>query len=233
MTLKDELIDAVAAIAAPVWEVTDGTTIPDLTALTLGNTGKKIDACILYADLSDSTGMVDSLVSWLAAEYYKTFLHCASKLIVANGGSIEAYDGDRVMGVFLGPSRHINAVVAGFQINWAVKNIINPKYAGIYTTNHRPMLHTVGIDTGSVLVCKAGVRGANELIWVGSSANYAAKLNSFPKLDHSYPTRITAAVFNVLPVGWKGNFNVANFWDGPYSLGGKVYYRSNVWTPIT
>lgn len=208
MTLKTDLEEAVSLIARTKWEVAPGLTVPELTALTLGNTGKTIDACILYADLSDSTGMVDALINWRAAEHYKAFLLCASQIIKNAGGSIEAYDGDRVMGVFLGSARHDNAVKAAFQLNWAMISIVNPTFARVYTTNHRPLVHTVGIDSGNILVCKAGVRGANELIWVGAAANYAAKLNSFPNLEHAYSTRITQTVFNKLPAAWKGNANV-------------------------
>jgi class 3 adenylate cyclase len=44
------------------------------------------------------------------------------------------------------------------------------------------------------MVAKTGIRGANDLVWVGPSANYAAKLCS---LDN-YSTYITDRVYKVL-----------------------------------
>ncbi|HVI59331.1 MAG TPA: adenylate/guanylate cyclase domain-containing protein [Luteimonas sp.] len=230
MTLKDDLVTAVDAIALEKWETNSAKTVPDLAALTLGNSGKTIDACFLYADLSDSTGIVERVSSTLAAEYYKSFLWCSAKIIVANEGSIEAYDGDRVMGVFVGSAKEENAVLAAMKINYCVGHIINPAFS--FHSNHIPIQHTVGIDSGSVLVCKAGVRGDNELVWVGSPANHAAKLNSFTGLDHSFPTRITQTVKAKLPPYLLQSSTGSDVWDGPYHNVGTPHFRSSFYMEL-
>ncbi len=225
MSFKDDLTAKVNAFAVDAWDVTPGRVVPDAKGLPFSNSGKSLSACFLYADLSDSTGLVNRTLSKLAAEYYKAFLHCASKLIEANDGTVEAYDGDRVMGVFLGAAKEQNAVVAAFQLNRAMTTIVNPIFSRVYREAHSPLQYTVGIDTGDVLACKAGVRGTAELIWIGPAANYAAKLNSFPGLEHSYPTRITSAVHAKLPQFVLPNGN--DVWEGPYKdLGGVIHYRS-------
>jgi len=43
----------------------------------------------------------------VAAEIYKTYLHCAAKIIRSEGGSITSYDGDRIMGIFIGDDHSI------------------------------------------------------------------------------------------------------------------------------
>lgn len=225
MTLESDLSAKVYSFAKDEWEITPGRVVPDATALPFSNSAKSLSACFLYADLSDSTGMVKRTIPRLAAEYYKAFLHCASKLIEANNGTIEAYDGDRVMGVFLGEKKEVNAVVAAFQLKRAMQNIVNPTFTRVYGDLHKPLKYTVGIDTGDVLACKAGVRGTSELVWIGPAANYAAKLNSFSGLDHTYPTRVTAAVHAKLP-----SYTLpdgTDVWNGPYNnLGDVKHYRS-------
>jgi len=70
----------------------------------------KLDATVLYADMSGSTKLVDAFTSpKFPAEVYKCYLSCAAKIIKAGGGSITAYDGDRVMAVFLGDSKNSSA----------------------------------------------------------------------------------------------------------------------------
>ncbi len=224
MSVESDLKDRVAAIAVDAWTVSAGRVVPDATALPLGNNGKTLNACFLYADLSDSTGLVKRTPPKRAAEYYKAFLHCASKLIEANSGTVEAYDGDRVMGVFLGDEKEKNAVIAAFQLKLAMLTIVNPIFATTYGDNHVGLSYTVGIDTGEVLVCKAGIRGTSELVWIGAAANYAAKLNSFPNLEHSYETRITAAVYAKLPPYVFPDGSSA--WSGPFTDVGVTYYRS-------
>jgi class 3 adenylate cyclase len=219
MTFKEDLTHRVNEIAADLWLDVIEARVPPEPAdpdLTFGNTGKRIDACVMYADLHRSTEMVDSLLDERAAEYYKAFLHCAGKLITRNGGSIQAYDGDRIMGIFVGHTKADLAVTAAFELNDAVHSIINPAFAWHYGAEHRPLQHTVGIDTGQLLVAKIGVRRDSDLVWVGPAANYAAKLNSFEGLDIDYPTRITDDVRSQLsaPLLLYGTDPI---WEGPYN----------------
>lgn len=53
----------------------------------------------------------------------------------------------------------------------------------------------MGIDRSPIRAARTGVRGANDLVWVGRAANYAAKLSSLPD---SHASRITADVFDRL-----------------------------------
>ena len=180
----------------------------------------------MYADLSGSTELVNRVRPSVAAEIYKAFLHCASQLITKNEGVIEAYDGDRVMGVFLGEGKENRAVTAAFQLSRAIATIVNPTFRLTYT-DHEDIKYTVGIDSSELLVCKAGVRGDSDLIWIGSAANYAAKLNSFPGLDHGYPLRVSKRVFDSLDGLKTFQQSGENCWQGPYTdLDPLIHYRS-------
>jgi class 3 adenylate cyclase len=202
--------------------------LPNVDDLTYANTGERLNVCMLYADLRGSTKMVDELADTLAAEYYKAFLHSAGELIRRNGGNIQAYDGDRVMAIYLGPDKENQAVSTALELNGVMLDVINPLFAARYGTLHRQLGHTVGIDAGAVLAVKTGVRNANDLVWVGPAANYAAKLNSFDGLDGAYPTRITKAVFDQLK-GTQLAYNMTPIWEGPYNNVGRTHYRSSWW----
>ena len=94
------------------WIVQEGQVVPSTKDIPLNNTVKHFKlATFLYADLEGSTAMVEGLHWSQSAEIYKSYLYCASRLIRHHGGEIVAFDGDRVMGVFLGnlqskPRRH-------------------------------------------------------------------------------------------------------------------------------
>lgn len=233
MPLKDDLEEKVSEFVATDWpEIPDGYVVPTPEDLTLGNTGKHIDACVLYADIHGSTDMVDALNERLAAEYYKAFLHCAAKIIKDNDGSITAYDGDRVMAIYLGENRAYNAACTAFRINYAVRFIINPKFNAGYPEHARTLKHTVGIDCGKLLAAKAGVREDLDLVWVGSAANYAAKLNSFEGLDIEYSTRVTTEVYDKVSTSFNRRDNTP-IWEGQYNnLKKKLHYRSNAFMEI-
>ena len=178
MALADDLRTQVLDIFKTKWESRDGVVVPESDSVKLGNDAVKLGAAVLYADLAESTVLVDTFPRWFAAEVYKAYLHCASKIIKERGGMITAFDGDRVMAVFIGEYKHTNAAICGIQINYAVSQIINPLIKLHYPDKHYVMSHGVGIDTSDLFVAKTGVRGSNDLVWVGRAANYAAKLGA-------------------------------------------------------
>ena len=195
MGLMEELGTHVAAIYRAKWDERDGNVVPDDDSLTLGNDAVKLAATVLYADLADSTKLVAGHANFFAAEMYKTFLHCAAKIIRSEDGAITAYDGDRIMAVYIGDLKNTRAVRAAMKIRFAVSHIINPAQQAFYTKSDFTMKHVVGVDTSDLYVAKTGVRGANDLVWVGRAANYAAKLSSLPD---AFATYITKEVYEAM-----------------------------------
>ncbi|MDQ0568983.1 class 3 adenylate cyclase [Variovorax paradoxus] len=232
MALKDELESHVESIALGMWPdpMPQGRVVPTAGSLTFGNTGTNVDACVMYSDIHKSTAMVDQLHSHRAAELYKAFLHCAAKITRANGGEVVAYDGDRAMSIFMGDNKADRAIKAAFQLHWAVLKIVNPPLARAWPSSAYTLQHTVGIDMGNLLAAKTGVRDDNDIVWVGSAANHASKLNSFNGLDISFPTRITEAVYNATTL--KSNSN-GNFWPDTFAIDGIGYWRSPFWMEIS
>lgn len=195
MALEDDLKAEVEQIFKSVWTTRDGTTVPDPEDIKLGNDAVELDGTVLYADLTASTVLVDSYSAQFAAEIYKTYLHCAAKIIKNQGGSITAYDGDRIMAVYLGDSKNTSAAKTAMKITYAVSHIINPALKKQYPSKTYQVKQTVGIDTSKLSVARTGIRGSNDLVWVGRAANYAAKLAA---LSSTYPSRITADVYDLL-----------------------------------
>jgi uridylate cyclase len=233
MALSDELKTEVKRIFATAWEESDGRVVPDPEDISLDNEATKFDrATVLYADLAGSTNLVDTKKWQFAAEVYRTYLYCAAKLIRAEGGVITAYDGDRVMGVFIGKTQSTPAARCGLKINYVVEKIINPALKVQYSSSDYNVRHVIGIDTSGLRAARIGVRGGNDLVWVGRAANYAAKLAN---LDSDKRTWITEAVFNQLHKSAKfGGANSALMWE-EYNwseMGGQTIYGSNWTWPI-
>lgn len=216
MTLKDDLATEVTTIFRGAWTTRDGIVVPSDTSIKLGNDSVDIEATVLYADMSESTKLVDTRSAQFAAEVYKVFLHTAAKIIKSWGGTITAYDGDRIMAVYIGDHKNTSAVKTGLQLNHARTQIIQPALKSVYRDSDFVLRHTVGIDTSKLKVAKTGVRGSNDLVWVGRAANWAAKLCT---LSNDYPTWITKAVFDSMNKEVK-------IWDG------KEIWDARVWTAM-
>lgn len=229
--LKDELEKHVSAVYRAKWEERDGNVVPGDDSLTLANDAVKLKATVLYADLADSTKLVDSQAAFFSAEIYKTFLHCAAKIVRSEDGAITAYDGDRLMAVYIGDLKNTRAVRSALKIQYAVYNIINPAQQAIYTKIGFTMKHVVGVDTSELFVAKTGVRGANDLVWVGRAANYAAKLSSLP---NSYSTYITKEVYGAMIDDLKTSGDARAMWEAVRwnTFDDRIIYRSNWWWRI-
>ena len=80
MPLGDELNSEVRDIFKYQWGYGNRQVIPETKDIATSNEGVKIEATILYADLSESTPLVDLHEDWLAAEIYKAFLRCCARI---------------------------------------------------------------------------------------------------------------------------------------------------------
>jgi class 3 adenylate cyclase len=197
MSLKDDLDSEVKKIFKEQWTTRKGQVVPEPGDLVLGkNDAIEFErATVLYADLSGSTALVDSREWGFAAEIYKTFLHCAGKIVNDQGGTITSYDGDRIMAVFLGTNQTTAAAKCGLKINHAVVKIINPALKTQYPNSSYVVKQVVGIDTSEIRAARTGVRGDNDIVWVGCAANYAAKLT---ELNEAVRTWLTEDAYNRL-----------------------------------
>jgi len=230
MSLGDDLKSEVKKIFSGQWTTRDGEKVPDSDDLKLGNDAVKLNATVLYADLSESTKLVDAHKAHFAAEIYKTYLHCAAKIIASEDGVITAYDGDRIMAVYIGNSKNTSAARSSLKINYTVKNIVNPALKAQYPDKTYMIKQVVGIDTSDLMVARTGIRGSNDLVWVGRAANYAAKLT---ELSSDYPTWITVDVYNTLNESLKMTSGKP-MWEAMRwtAMNNLSIYRSTWWWPI-
>lgn len=232
MGFVDDLTAEVVKIFKEQWTTREGRQVPDTTDLALRNDAITLKGTVLYADLADSTGLVSTSKPAFAAEVYKTYLNCACRIIRANGGEITAFDGDRVMAVYLGDARDTAAMKSALQINHAVLKIINPKLKEQYPQSTFVVRQAVGIDTGDLLVARTGIRGSNDLVWVGPAANIAAKLCSLR--EGNFASWASAAVYQGARPEAKTSSDGRPMWEARAwtARGGASVYRSEwSWAP--
>lgn len=226
MSFKENLELEVKEIFKESWTKRDGRVVPSSDNLQLSNDAIELYGVVMYADISASTKLVDSKKAHFAAEIYKAYLHCAAKIIRSESGEITAYDGDRIMAVFIGDHKNSSAVRAALKINYARLYVINPAIKNQYPDESYQVNHTIGVDNSSLFIARTGIRGANDLVWVGRAANHAAKLCG---LSSSYPTRITADVYNCLIESVKFSNGKPMWEEVSWTDTGRTIYRST-WT---
>jgi class 3 adenylate cyclase len=236
MALAEDLSKDVQSILDTLWNTRNGQTVPNSTDVALAGGAVELDATFLYADLASSSKMAKELDRRVAAKIMKVFLATTARLIRYHSGSIVSFDGDRILGVFLGDTKNSTAAKCALQINWVVKDIIRPKFEEKYDNMKNASFrirHGVGIDTGTVLAVRAGARGDNDLIWIGRAPNLAAKLSDLRESPKH--TFITASVYNRLNKASKYGKDGRDMWERrAWSFLGEnitIYRSSWHWKP--
>ena len=230
MAIADDIASDIDGVLSDTWNIRDGQVVPDTEDVALSGGGVKLDAVMLYADLANST----ELAMWdrrVAARICKAFLASASRLIRHKSGHIRSFDGDRVMGVFVGPTMNTNAASCALHINWMFTKLLKPKFEARYPRledGTYKLAHATGVDRSEVLVVRGGIRNNNDLIWIGRAPNVAAKLSALRVSP--YHSFITHDVYSRLRddaklSGYNDMWQRCT-WDGPVDTA----YRSSWWS---
>jgi len=241
--VSDDVKERVASVLNTAWSTRDGRVVPSTSDVALSNGAVEVEAAFLYADLAGSTALQKDYKATFAAKAIRMYLAGASQIIRHFGGQIRSFDGDRVMGVFVGNSKRNDAVKAAFMINWLVREVINPlvreRQQNMKNTTVWVARHGVGIDVGATFIARAGVRNSsgaqthNDLIFTGRAPNIAAKLSAL-RDENLGPIVITEDVFGGLnPEQKKYEKSDKKVWSGPsvhaigpYSLS---LHHTNYW----
>lgn len=238
MGLKDDISNQVSQIIQQSWDLRDGRTVPTNDDVALSGGAVRLqEAAVLYADLAQSSKLATDFQQKTAGKVLRIFLSCMCRLITENGGTITSFDGDRVMGIFLGDAKNSNAAICALKMNYVVSKIIQPTVNNYFTSLRETgfgISHCVGIDTSAVLAVRAGQRGSNDLVWVGRAPNLAAKLCEIR--EDNYRSYITADVFSRLSESAKyGGQEKKIMWDErTYKFLGEnntIYSSGWTWEP--
>lgn len=213
MSRVDTLTDEIETILSTKWVERDGNVVPESEDIALKDGAVKIDAVFLYADLAGSSKLA-RLCPWeTTAKIIRAYLDCCVRLIRVHGGEIRSFDGDRVMGIFKGESPNTTASKCAREIDWIVENVLNPKAKEKFKSvkdNDIKINHCIGIDTGTAVAVRAGIRNNNDLIWIGRAPSFAAKLSDIR--NYPYSVYITKASYDRLHDSAKKN-ETENIWE--------------------
>jgi class 3 adenylate cyclase len=237
MASATKLDNDIGTIFNAVWNIRAGNVVPETDDVALANGAVRLEAVFLYADLFHSTELQRKFDNRMVAKVVRAYLSSMSQIINSHGGKVRSFDGDRAMGVFIGDATNSNAAKCGLKMKHTVDKIIRPKAEAKFsslTTNGFKIRHRVGIARSEVLVVRGGVRGSNDLVFIGTAPNIAAKLSALRTTPYS--TWIAHNVYSMLNEEAKyGGDAKKNMWTADKrTLAGEawsVYKSSWSWKP--
>jgi adenylate cyclase len=185
--LRDDVNEEVSTILASDFKIdvtdtfvvphsTDGlSTFPNLDAKTQGT--KLIETAVLYVDMRRSTALSLKHKRNTVAKLYSASVRAMTRCAAMYGGEMRGIIGDRVMMLFDSGNCFTQAVDTAVLINSVCQYIINEHF------EHNEVTFGIGIDYGSMLAAKTGIRrhgnaqqSYRSLVWLGRPANVASKL---------------------------------------------------------
>lgn len=236
MALKDDIGRDIGNIFSTTWNSRDGQVVPKTEDVALANGAVKLDAVVLYADLANSTQLAREFPRSVAAKIVRAYLSSMTRLVKNASGVIRSFDGDRVMGVFVGNSKNTNAAKCALNMNYVLTQVLRPKAEGKFPSlleKDFKIEHCAGVASSDAFVVRGGVRGSNDLVFIGSSPNIAAKLSDIRNAP--WRSYITWKVYNNLKDSSKFDSEGKNMWVSVKRTLGSVewdcYKSSYWWTP--
>ncbi|MDT0276265.1 adenylate/guanylate cyclase domain-containing protein [Blastococcus goldschmidtiae] len=187
--LERDILNRLSTLLNHPWEVRDGRVVPDSKTV-YDKQAVKLDATYLYADMAGSTELAQSIDAEVAARVMRVYLDMAVRVIRYNEGDIRSFDGDRVMGIFVGWDKESRAAKAALGIEYwrgFLDYLLPTRLAEVKAIGWE-LKHGVGIDTGEALLVRAGIRGNDDLISIGRAPNIAAKLSGLREGYSLYAT---------------------------------------------
>lgn len=181
------------------WKTRKGQVVPTTEDIALrANEGVELEATFLFADLAQSSHLAQHLDATQAASVIRAYLRISALIIRHFKGEIRSFDGDRVMGIFIGGSQRNTAVKTALALNWAMEKVLRPdfelkfdKIPGVYLNQG------IGIAHGEALLTRGGIRENSDLVSIGPAPNIAAKLSDL-RSPQGKTINVSSSVYNAL-----------------------------------
>jgi adenylate cyclase len=211
--IHEDILGTIVEQVGQRFDVRTGRTVPTDQTITSGQ-AVTLDATYLYADMADSSGLAQKVDAQDAARVIRAYVNTAVKVIRYNDGHIRSFDGDRVMGIFVGANKETRAGRSALAINAYVKTMeswIPGELKSVKSAGWK-MKHGIGVDTGQALIIRAGIRSNADIVSIGQAPNVAAKLSDI-RDGHSLHATDQA----YMPMSWDVSYLEPHGSGGPYT----------------
>ncbi len=180
-------------------EVQDSTKIPSPEDLPLHqNTGSKLETAAFYIDLRGYSDLLESRRFDTVGRIISAFHYTIARFIKFHSGHIISFMGDGLLALFDPESNPIeNAVRCALKYKYFFKNYFLDKIKERWKIE---LDYGIGVAYGQIIAIRTGMRGENDITWVGRCIKDAVKIGDY--IDNSYKNvGITHSVYNKLPEG--------------------------------
>ncbi len=149
--------------------------------LQLGGERRSITA--LFLDIENFTNLSESLSPQETVKLINTYFDALSKVIMAQGGTVDKYEGDAIMALFGAPISMVDHAIKGCQ----TALLIREKMAELNASSSYSLNIRIGLSSGDAIVGNMGSENRFDYTAMGDTVNTASRLEGANKF---YGTRI-------------------------------------------
>lgn len=202
MSLKSDIEEKIAGYLDGDYDRTKMQSVPFPEDIPLGNKAVELQAATLFIDVRQSSDITNAFRRQTAAKMMKAYFDGAVRIVNKNDGSVRSFNGDGMLAIFIGDSRTNHAAKAAMNIKWFVNDLLKPAFKQYFSNNKTAIGSALdfsvgeGLDEGTIFAVKVGIKGTNDVAWIGRCTNTSAKLSNIATSPKSIA--ITRAVYERL-----------------------------------
>ncbi len=155
--------------------IREGRDLPSIESLRLGDASRMF-VTALFFDLVRFSQLSEGIPLGSTLRLMDLLLVELTRVIKDGDGVLDKYTGDGFLALFSGPSEEAavsRGIEAAMTISCVVKRVLSPYLGQIGLPQ---VEYKMGMDAGTVLIARLGIRGTNELTVMGPTVNIASKI---------------------------------------------------------
>ena len=143
--------------------------------------GERREVTVLFTDIRGFTGMSEELPPEMIVNLLNRYLDRVNGIIRKNGGMINKFIGDAVMGVFNAPLENEDHRISALRSGREILESIRELNSELRSEGLNELKIGIGIHSGPVVAGTIGTRERQEYTVIGDTVNVASRLESLNK----------------------------------------------------
>lgn len=144
--------------------------------------GERRELTILFSDLEGFTGLSETLEPEVLTTLLNDYLSEMSDFILAEGGTLDKYEGDAIIAFWNAPLNQADHALAACRAALRCQQRLQAREAEFTQRLGRPLRARIGLNTGPVIVGNMGSRQRFDYTVLGDAANLASRLEGANKV---------------------------------------------------
>jgi len=156
-------------------------------------TGKRRNICIMFSDLRGFTTLSESMAPEAVTALLNRYFDAMTRVIHANGGTLDKFIGDGIMAFFGAPEKRSCACDDAVAAGRAMLEALATLNSELEKEGALPLYIGIGLNYGPAVIGFVGASDRHEYTAIGDTVNTASRIEGLTK-ETGYPLLVSQSV---------------------------------------